>query len=351
MEEVFLMIGKTLNHYQISEKLGAGGMGAVYRARDHTLGRDVAIKVLPEECTKEADHVARFQHESDTNRNTNHRPRLLMERSYPILLTAILYLSLGIVQSDKSFAKDKEIKPEEVVAKHLNSIGKPEILAAIKSRAMRGAASAEFIQGGFGSLPYGQSLIVSERRKLGIIMKFDTYSYPGEHFAFDGNDATVAYLEFYIKSRLGDYFTQFHGLLEEGLLGGTLSVAWPLLDVQGRRPKLKYSKRTIEGRQLHELTYMPKSSWGTLQLRIKLFFDFETFHHVMTECKYYSVPEWQLKEQFEDFREVDGLTLPHIYTIYYSVPQSFIGRWTIKAEHWLHNAQIDPQLFKARSMR
>ncbi len=57
------MIDKTLNHYQISEKLGAGGMGAVYRARDQKLGRDVAIKVLPEEFAKDTDRVARFQRE------------------------------------------------------------------------------------------------------------------------------------------------------------------------------------------------------------------------------------------------------------------------------------------------
>jgi len=43
------MIGKTLAHYEILEKIGAGGMGEVYRARDRKLDRDIALKVLPAE--------------------------------------------------------------------------------------------------------------------------------------------------------------------------------------------------------------------------------------------------------------------------------------------------------------
>ncbi len=57
------MIGKTLAHYEITSQLGKGGMGEVYRAKDRKLGRDVAIKVLPEEFAKDSDRVAWFQRE------------------------------------------------------------------------------------------------------------------------------------------------------------------------------------------------------------------------------------------------------------------------------------------------
>ena len=66
------MIGKTLAHYEITSQLGKGGMGEVYRAKDSKLGRDVAIKVLPEEFAKDADRVARFQREAKLLASLNH---------------------------------------------------------------------------------------------------------------------------------------------------------------------------------------------------------------------------------------------------------------------------------------
>jgi serine/threonine-protein kinase len=65
-------IGQNLSHYSLVEKIGKGGMGEVFRAKDQKLGRDVAIKVLPEEFAKDADRVARFQREAKLLASLNH---------------------------------------------------------------------------------------------------------------------------------------------------------------------------------------------------------------------------------------------------------------------------------------
>ena len=55
------MIGTKLLHYEITGHLGTGGMGEVYQATDSKLGRSVAIKLLPEAFTQDADRTARFE--------------------------------------------------------------------------------------------------------------------------------------------------------------------------------------------------------------------------------------------------------------------------------------------------
>jgi Tol biopolymer transport system component len=66
------MIGKTLAHYEIVEKIGAGGMGEVYRARDLQLDRDVAVKILPETAADDPDSVSRFSKEAKALAAVNH---------------------------------------------------------------------------------------------------------------------------------------------------------------------------------------------------------------------------------------------------------------------------------------
>ena len=66
------MIGQALAHFQITAKLGEGGMGEVYRAEDTRLGRDVAIKVLPEGLTSNEERLARFEREARLLASINH---------------------------------------------------------------------------------------------------------------------------------------------------------------------------------------------------------------------------------------------------------------------------------------
>jgi hypothetical protein len=179
----------------------------------------------------------------------------------PAAWMVILCLCFAVGRSEKILAKDKKLSPEEVVAEHIKSIRSQEIVAGIKSRALAGNASIEFIMGNIGELA-GQCEFVSEKQKLGLFCRYNALDYPQEHFAFDGKDITVSYISQGRRSPLGDFVNRYGSMIKEGLLGGVWSVNWPLLDMEPKRAnKMKCNKKTVDGRELHELEYRPKKVW------------------------------------------------------------------------------------------
>src|SRR6516164_1669977 len=96
--------GIKLGPYEIQSPLGVGGMGEVYRARDKRLGRDAAIKVLPEAFAEDAQRMARFEREAKVLASLNH-PNI-----------AVLY---GFEESDETHALIMELVEGPTLAERI----------------------------------------------------------------------------------------------------------------------------------------------------------------------------------------------------------------------------------------
>jgi serine/threonine protein kinase len=89
------MIGKLVSHYRVLEKIGAGGMGEVFRARDERLKRDVALKLVHPASAGNQDHLRRFEQEARAAAALNH-PNIVaiydvgFEQGFPYIVSELL---------------------------------------------------------------------------------------------------------------------------------------------------------------------------------------------------------------------------------------------------------------------
>ena len=296
-----------------------------------------------------------------------------------------------------------DLKPEEIVAKHLDSIGTSSARAA-KTRVVEGPVIYRILVGGAGSLD-GKSVLVSEDQKLHFMMKLDNNLYHGEQFIFDGNKDEVSFSTAHqTRSQFGEFVRVQDVVLREGLLGGVLSTAWPLNDLDGRKAKLSYEgMKKIDGKDLYQLRYKPKKSTDA---DILLYFDPTTFRHVETvytirvraqlgnldpqAANAVAIPEksaknpngtdligpvpqlnggvvgetndtatahqhetrYRLEERFSEFEAFNGLTLPTHYTIQFSQElgngRTTVSEWAIVASQIQSGVGVDERNFQVK---
>lgn len=288
--------------------------------------------------------------------------------------------------SQAESANAKGLTPEKVIAEHIKSLGGADLLTSVNSRAFVGSAEVEFVQGMTGHIKGGNSTIVADGKKTAIILKYNSVDYPQEYLSYNGEEVSVGYIAPGQRSPLADFLFRFNGIMKKGFLGGTLSLGWPFMDAQGDFGKLKFSVEKVEEKELYQLEW-PKSTLGNV--RIRMFFEPETFRHVRTEydvrikgdVSVQSTPRYlgnmgevseddeeagpgyssimnrdmipdsiyRLVETFENFKKVSGMTLPHTYKIEYSLEgqgHSFIGHWTINASKFVFNNKFDAKIFE-----
>jgi hypothetical protein len=258
----------------------------------------------------------------------------------------------------------QKMKAEELVRRHLDAIGTAEARAAVQNRVVEGKTGVTFRLGHSGSLE-GTGRFASEVSRVRLAMEFNHSQYPGEQFVYDGKSVQVAVLTPGNRSELASLIHEHNFLLKEGLLGGTMSTAWCLLDQAARRARIEYQGlKQVDGRQLHEVSY--KARQGQDLFKVRLYFEPENFLHVLTLYELRISPSigssaqeslrlkdnlWELREEYSSFRTADGLTLPHHYKLvlsYEGQQATLLTEWSMIATQVRHNVALEPAEFTVR---
>ncbi len=257
-----------------------------------------------------------------------------------------------------------KLKPEELIARHLESIGPAGKRDSVRTRIIAGTSLVIFRTAPTGQAA-GRAVLASDGLKTLIGMSFQSPVYPREQLGFNGNSFVAAFITPGVRSTLGSFLTAHDVVFKQGLMGGVLSSAWPLLNLATRNATVEYNGTTeINNYTMHEVKYLPH---GGSDVKIKLYFDSENFRHLRSEYEvvipapmdtrgYANVEEREIRykmiEEFSSFKTENGLTLPHTYKIRMSADGrggTFLGDWELNLTQFTFNDKIDPAAFNISS--
>ncbi|MFM9903336.1 MAG: hypothetical protein ACKVQJ_02060 [Pyrinomonadaceae bacterium] len=270
-----------------------------------------------------------------------------------------LWLFIVVAFFSAAAVSAQDLKPEALVANHLEAIGKKDVRDGLKTLFAVGVSEFEsripVVKGG------GKAIVVSDPENLFFVISLNSKEYPFEKIGYFGGKANLPFISAGRRSLLGLFINENERILSDGLFGGSMSLHWALLDPETRKAKLKSAgMKKIDGKKLYALDYFT-SNGGSTDFTIRLFFD-EKFNHVRSEYRREVVQKEGtfgqanlrasavilLTEEFSDFRSVDGITLPYAYKVDFSSNSNSSSNeniWRIKVEQYYYNQKLAPDFF------
>ena len=283
----------------------------------------------------------------------------LMALQKLILFGGLLLAVVFAGQTNCMAQETKKLTAEEVITKHLDSIGTAEARAAFKSVVAQGEVMATVRIGGSGRGKGGA--VMASQGPMSLVGFIFGPQESNEKAAFNGKKLTVGEVRPLVYTRFGDFMRTHEVLFREGLMGGTLSTAWPFLDMNAPKAKIKYlGTKDVKDRKAYVLSYEPRNG-DTLE--IKMYFDAETFQHVRTEYSQEFVAptvtdpdkaarqkgtRFKLTEEYSDFRPEANLVLPHNYKVQLTVDSEvapLLQDWVVSLSRFLFNKALDAKQF------
>lgn len=263
-------------------------------------------------------------------------------------------------------AQDKtKLKAEDILVKHIESIGSSASITASVNRKIEGTATVRNVRVPKATLTGGAFLACAAGKQV-TLMAFQANNpgdYIGERINFDGKKLEIPFVTASERSPTGRFIYEYPEISKGHIFGGALFSSWALLDSAKVSKFELQGKEKIDGIETYKMKFVPK---GGTSLTIRMFFDATTFRHVRTE---YTRTEtagtirsdegrlnenrYKLIEDFSEFIKVNDLMLPTGYKVTYrfeTAQRANEFEWVMKLTRFGFDPAHEPEIFAQKNI-
>jgi len=261
----------------------------------------------------------------------------------------LCFLCFWSVSSEVAADTDPTI--DEILKRHAKSVGSQADQKNINNRIAIGKSEFELNLPAWRS--EGKALFASDAQNSMLVSSFDLAEYPFEKVGLFRGKVEIPFVTPGSRSPMGNYLLLNDNILSEKLFGGVISTSWRMLNAYSIRERLRFAgRKKIASRETYVISFNARGNTSA-DSGIELYFDAKDYRHLRT-VYHQKMPEKQfyrmgifgnqegenintLVEDFDDFRSVGGLTLPHKYVVKLTLDgragtKEF--RWTFKFDEY-----------------